>query len=434
VLGASNKKAKILDRGSAGSSASVQQFVGSLTRDVPRRAFSVQIDQRIFSALYSRCLVYNACWEDPAIDRLALGLNSQDNVLVITSAGCNALDYALCAPRRIDAVDANPRQGALLELKLAGIRALSFPDFFALFGSGRHADAPRLYRNHLREQLSSYAREYWDRHHRWFCATNARNTFYHFGLSGRMARLLRSYICSRRGLAESIERAFAADDLRQQQRVYDQDIAPRLWTGLVNWILGRQVTMSMLGVPASQRQEVERQHAHGVPGFVREAVDYVFRQLPLASNYFWSLYLRGCYTAECCPEYLKEPNFEALKSGLANRIHVHTATVEGFLRGHDQPISKFVLLDHMDWMSAYQRDQLAEEWSAILQRAAPQARVLFRSAHAHANYLRDLMVQRQGRSRPLLRFLRLRGEMVRELQARDRVHTYAGLHIADIVP
>jgi S-adenosylmethionine-diacylglycerol 3-amino-3-carboxypropyl transferase len=425
---------RILDRNHAETATSIDQFVGSLTQDVPKRALGAQFDQRIFCALYSRSLVYNACWEDPAVDRAALELNSRDNVLVITSAGCNALDYALCGPNRIDAVDANPRQGALLELKLAGIRALSFHDFFALFGTGRHEAAPRLYRSYLREQLSPFARGYWDRYHRWFCASNPRNSFYHFGLSGRMARVLRAYVNSRRGLREAIERAFAATDLAQQRLIYDREIAPRLWSGLVNWLLGRQVTLSMLGVPAAQRQEVERQHAHGVPGFVREAVDYVFRQLPLSNNYFWSLYLRGFYTASCCPEYLREHNFNALKAGLVDRVHVHTNTVEAFLRTHEQPISKFVLLDHMDWMSAYQRDELALEWTAILRRADAQARVVFRSAHAQADYLRDLLVERDGRSRPLLRFLRLRHDLTQQLQARDRVHTYAGLHIADIVP
>jgi S-adenosylmethionine-diacylglycerol 3-amino-3-carboxypropyl transferase len=419
---------------SADASASIDDFVGSLTQRVPKHAWAVQFDQHVFSALYSRSLVYNACWEDPAVDRIALQLTATDNVLVITSAGCNALDYALCAPRRIDAVDANPRQSALLELKLAAIRALPFEDFFALFGDGRHADAPKLYQLYLREQLSPFARSYWDRHQRWFCASNPRNTFYHFGLSGRMARVLRIYLETRKGLGEAIESAFAATSLEQQRSIYDGEISPRLWSGLVNWALGRQITMSMLGVPASQRLEVERQHTKGVAGFVREAVDYVFRQLPLSNNYFWSQYLRGAYTASCCPEFLKEHNFDALKAGLVDRVHVHTNTVEGFLRSHSESVSKFVLLDHMDWMSAYQQDQLASEWSAILQKAAPRARAIFRSAHAQAHYLRDVMVERDGRSRPLLRYLRLRSELAQQLQKRDRVHTYAGFHIADIAP
>jgi hypothetical protein len=112
-----------------------------------------RVDQRIFDAIWSRNLVYNTCWEDPPVDREALALGPDDTVLVITSAGCNALDYALQAPSRVYAVDANPRQNALLELKLAGIRGLAFDDYFAIFGEGWHARFADLYRVHLRAQV-----------------------------------------------------------------------------------------------------------------------------------------------------------------------------------------------------------------------------------------------------------------------------------------
>ena len=75
---------------------------------MPLQNLRDKLDQKIFDAIYSRSLVYNTCWEDPAVDRKALALGPDDTVLVITSAGCNALDYALEAPKRIHAVDANP--------------------------------------------------------------------------------------------------------------------------------------------------------------------------------------------------------------------------------------------------------------------------------------------------------------------------------------
>ncbi len=63
------------------------------------------------------------------LDRQALELKSTDRVLVITSAGCNALDYVLAGAGQVYAVDMNPRQNALLELKLSGIRNLQYEDF-----------------------------------------------------------------------------------------------------------------------------------------------------------------------------------------------------------------------------------------------------------------------------------------------------------------
>lgn len=54
---------------------------------------------RVFNLVHGNNLVYNTCWEDPRLDRVALELTPGDNLLVITSAGCNALDYAALQAR-----------------------------------------------------------------------------------------------------------------------------------------------------------------------------------------------------------------------------------------------------------------------------------------------------------------------------------------------
>ena len=53
-------------------------------------------------------------------------------------------------PSHVYAVDMNPRQNALLDLKIAGIKTLEFEDFFRLFGYGFHPDARRLYQRRMR--------------------------------------------------------------------------------------------------------------------------------------------------------------------------------------------------------------------------------------------------------------------------------------------
>jgi S-adenosylmethionine-diacylglycerol 3-amino-3-carboxypropyl transferase len=391
-----------------------------------------KFDQKLFDAIYSRSLVYNTCWEDPAVDLQALDLTTSDRLLVITSAGCNALDYALAAPAQIFAVDANPRQTALLELKLAAIRRLEFGDFFAVFGHGHHPRFVELYHDALACELSPFARAWWSSHAHWFCRPDPRDTFYFHGLSGFVARAFRAYFRLRPTLKSAVDALFDTRDLEEQRAIYDARIASSLWTPGLNWTLSRQITLSMLGVPHPQRKEVQAQHAHGVAGFVREAIEYVFRSLPVWNNYFWAVYLRGHYTRECCPAYLKPHNFAALKAGLAERIEPHTRTVTDFLHSGGAAISRFVLLDHMDWMSSYHPEALVEEWHGILARATRDARVIFRSAHQAPAYLRAVRVDTARGPRPLTEVLRLHPERARELTRSDRVHTYAGFHIADI--
>lgn len=387
-----------------------------------------RLDQNVFNALYARSLVYNTCWEDPAVDRRALNLGADDTVLVISSAGCNALDYALDGPARIHAVDANPRQNALLELKIAAIRRLEFEDFFAIFGEGYHPRFAALYRDSLRGELSDFARAWWDRHAGWF--TSPLGSFYYHGLSGLVARGFRAYLRLRPKLAAEVRDLFAAPDLASQRRIHDQRVAPALWTPALKWVLGRQLTLSLLGVPYPQRRLVQAQHPDGVAGFAREALEYVLRELPLADNYFWRVYLEGRYTRTCCPEYLKPENFQALKGGLVDRIKTHNLTVTEFLHEAKQPISRYILLDHMDWMSSYHPAALVEEWNAILGRARYGARILLRSAHADPAFLNWVRVgPARERLQDVLIFDR---ELAARLHADDRVHTYAGFMIADV--
>ena len=109
---------------------------------------------RVFKLVHGNNLVYNTCWEDPRLDRVALELTPSDNVMVITSAGCNALDYALTGPNSVHAVDMNPRQNALLELKLAAIRDLEYEDFYRMFGDGRLPGVVPIYEQKLLGQAN----------------------------------------------------------------------------------------------------------------------------------------------------------------------------------------------------------------------------------------------------------------------------------------
>src|SRR5262245_58898156 len=91
----------------------------------------------LFDQIHLRNLIYNQCWEDPELDHQVLDIGPTDRIVMITSAGCNALDYLLRDPLEIVCVDVNPHQTALLELKLAAIEKLSYEQFFEMFGKGR---------------------------------------------------------------------------------------------------------------------------------------------------------------------------------------------------------------------------------------------------------------------------------------------------------
>src|SRR5262245_20008531 len=123
----------------------------------------VAFSRWLFDQIHSRNLVYNQCWEDPAIDNEVLDIGPRDRIVMITSAGCNALDYMIHDPAAIHCVDVNPHQNALLELKLAAIQALRYDQFFEMFGNGRIFGYQRIYWEQLRSRLTPASQEIWDR-------------------------------------------------------------------------------------------------------------------------------------------------------------------------------------------------------------------------------------------------------------------------------
>ncbi len=163
---------------------------------------------RSFNFVHRNHLIYNTCWEDPRVDHVALNLGERDTVLMITSAGCNALDYALAGPAHVYAVDMNPRQNALLELKIAAIKRLTYEDFFSLFGRGRLNGYDRIYQSTLRPMLSESAREFWDENTDCFDGQGRRNSFYFRGTSGWFAWLINEYINRVARVREAIDNAW----------------------------------------------------------------------------------------------------------------------------------------------------------------------------------------------------------------------------------
>ena len=389
------------------------------------------ISGRVFNSVHRNNLVYNTCWEDPRLDREALDFQPDDRVMVITSAGCNALDYALTGPAEVHAVDMNPRQNALLELKIAAIKELDYPDFFKMFGEGRYEGIRSVYEQKLRKHLGTWSQDFWDRKIKFF--DNSRKTFYYRGTSGSFARMMRVYVERVIKVREPIDHLFSAQTVEEQQKIYREELKEKFWTGFLKFAMNRDTTLSMLGVPKAQRRQIELQYEGGIVKFIQDCLESVFTKLPIHDNYFWRVYLYGSYTQECCPEYLKQENYEKLREGLADRIHTHTTSVQGFLEKHPGTISKFILLDHMDWLSDKFFPLLESEWQAIVDTAASNATIIWRSGGLRTDFIDQVKVSREGKMVPVNELLDYNTELSDRLHKLDRVHTYASFYIAKLL-
>jgi len=388
------------------------------------RAFDMRneinkLKDRLFSNIHANNLIYNTCWEDPRLDRKLMQFDGDSKVVMITSAGCNALDYTLDTPAEINCIDVNFRQNALLELKKATLAHGSYDDHFLMFGEGAHPEARELYHDALRERLPQYAAAFWDEKIKYFFPRGER-TFYFSGTCGSFAWLFKKYFDARRSAKELVLELLNAQSLDEQKALYGR-LEPKLLSKMVMWLMNRHFTMALLGVPRPQMDLIVNRYPEGMAGYLRDNLRHIFTELPIADNYFWYLYIMGHYSKSNCPEYLRKAHFDNLKAQL-QQLKVHVHSIAGFLKEHPGTYTHYILLDHQDWLAAHDPKALAEEWQLILQNSKPGTKILLRSAALEVNFLPDFVKER----------VVFHHEAAKSAHKLDRVGTYGSTCLAEV--
>ncbi len=387
----------------------------------PSRKLLKATHDLVFKRVHSGNLIYNAAWEDPRIDRQLMQFDRESRIVMITSAGCNVLDYLLDNPAEIHAVDMNYRQNALLELKLALLRAGNFSTFFGMFGIGAHPEFEAIYQS-VRQDMPSYSHRLWDEKISFFNPESLKRSFYYHGGSGMAAWLMGKALFQARPNIKNITLCLLdAPNLEQQRQAYAL-LEPEIWGKFARWLVRQPMIMTLLGVPRPQIRLIEESYEGGLTAYIKDKLCHVMTELPASENYFWRVYATGSYTLNCCPNYLRQENFETL-AARTSQIHPHTTTITRFLQENPGAYSHYVLLDHQDWLAAHDPVALREEWDLILQNSRPGTKILMRSAGLDLSF-----VPQEIRSR-----LRFFPHLTDPLHLTDRVGTYGSLHLAEVL-
>ena len=375
----------------------------------------------VFHHMHGGQLIYNTSWEDPRIDRQLMKLDGKSRVVMITSAGCNALDYLLDSPAEIHAVDVNYRQNALLELKLAMIRRGEFADFFEMFGIGSHTSYEKVYRS-VQRDLPVFARKFWDERINFFNPGGLKKSFYYHGTAGSAAWILGGALFKSKPNIKNFALCLLdADSIGQQREVFAL-LEPKIWDNLSNWLIRQSVIMTLIGVPRAQAKLIEDHYPGGIGSYIKDKLRHVMSELPARENYFWRVYLTGSYTLSCCPNYLRSQNQSTL-ARLSPRLHTHTSTISQFLEKHPGVYSHYVLLDHQDWLAWHNPKALREEWELILANSRTGTKILMRSAGMELDFIPADILAR----------LRFFPELTGPLHKLDRVGTYGSLSFAEVL-
>lgn len=203
--------------------------------------------------------IYAFNWEDPRVDQRILNINSDDVILTITSAGDNVLDYLQHNPRRIHAVDLNPAQNHLLELKVACFSALDYADVWKIFGEGKHPSFRELLVSKLSPHLSSQALQYWLLHEHVFSSRRSRG-LYETGGSGVAIKLVR-VLFKVLGFSGVVKKLCSAGTLNEQRELWPRIRKVLLSKPLFWAVIGTEwFAWKAAGVPPAQRRLIQLGH------------------------------------------------------------------------------------------------------------------------------------------------------------------------------
>ncbi|KAG5942004.1 hypothetical protein E4U60_007550 [Claviceps pazoutovae] len=313
--------------------------------------------------------IYAFTWEDARVDEWLLKLGPEDKVLAISSAGDNILSYLAQSPARVHAVDLNPTQNHLLELKAAAYTALPYEDFWKMFGDGKHDQFRALLVNKLSPHLSARAFQFWLSNTHVF-QNKSGYGLYDTGGSRHAIRAMR-WVARLFGLRGTINRLLEARTLNEQREVWRQKVRPALLSKLVSNLVVAQESFlwSALGVPKNQLAMIEKDHAesdlvkgdkpvakntrsHAIWHYMVNTLDPVAEHTHLAQdNPYYYVCLAGKFSRKCHPHYLTpDVHAKLSKPGALDGLRIHTDELEEVIaRITPGTLTVAVVMDSMDW-------------------------------------------------------------------------------------
>ncbi|MDQ3181327.1 MAG: BtaA family protein [Acidobacteriota bacterium] len=384
--------------------------------------------QKLF-AVWFDAFVYNQIWEDPRVDLQALELNENSRVLTISSGGCNALNYLIENPESVTAVDLNRHHIYLLRLKIAALNnLLSCEDFFAFFGFGKHAQNVANYQKFIAPNLDENTKEFWESNSFFSRVFNGSriNFFQTGGLyeHSRNGYFLRFFHRFSRLLGCQPDKVLKAENLRQQEKLYQKYIAPFFDSFFIKTVGKLPITMFGLGIPPQQYEELKKNLRDGgnIIDIYRERAQRLACDYPINENYFaWQAFGRRYDTENrrAVPEYLKAENYKILKAN-ANRLKTKIGSITEEIRSAPKDtFNRFVFLDAQDWMNA---DAMTDLWQAIAENAEKGSRIIFRTASSASPIETNLPLNLRAR-------FFYEEDLSNQLFKQDRASIYGGFHL-----
>lgn len=352
-------------------------------------------------------LMYAQNWEDSQLERAALKIGAQDEVIAIAGGGCTAMTLLAEGPRRLQVVDRNPAQMHLLILKLAAACHLPSGEASEFLGGSEASNRLATFESlssHLPQETAHFWRGRLEQIRKGVISQGRIERYF-----AVLSWLLR-FVHSRR----RIEQLFEQPTLEAQQRFFHDTWDTPGWRRL--FLLTHKRILDRALDP-SFYQYVD---GRNLPEELRKRAEWSLTQLPIADNYFLSWIFRGRYPDGSAgrPPYLQSATAEALTRN-ADRLQTHRADIREFLRAQpDSSCDKFYLSNVGEWLGEHEVTPFFED---VIRVARNGAAVCYRA----------LMVDRPL-PQTIARYLEEDTVRSADLGRSDRAFVNAAFHVVTV--
>jgi len=316
------------------------------------------------ASFFSR-LSYSFGNEDWKSDQTALKIQPEDHVLCITASGDRPLNLLVNDCHKIDAVDANPIQNYLLDLKVAAMKKLNHDDFLQFIGAEECKHRSEMFKT-LDPHLSSESREYWKQNRKKI----AKGVLYQGAIEKWCQRL--SIIIRMLKGSKHVDQLLEFNDLKKQSEFVNTVWNTNLWRKSFELVLRPALTKPTMKDPG----------LYAYIGSNINPANYIYSRMQSAlhrglakENPLVTLILDGRVAPEAFPPCLTKEGIAVIQSRL-NKITIHSENVVDFLeKAKPNSYDCFSMSDVASYLNPEDYRRMLK---AILSSAKPKARFCIR--------------------------------------------------------
>lgn len=293
---------------------------------------------------------YANCWEDADVLIRGLQLRGGERVLCIASGGDNALALLTAQPQSVLAIDINPTQLYLTELKQKAFQVLNYESLLVFLGVKEGADEERVACFQAVEPLlSPDAATYWSQQ-----LDTIRNGLVYAGKFENYFRIFRRYLLPLVHGERQIEQLFVGKTDAEQAAFFHQVWNSRRWQWLMRFFFNRY-TLGRYG----RDPEFLKQVRVNVADYIITKASAHLQRSACTNNYFLHMIMTGSY-GRSLPVYLRKQNFDVIKANV-HRLQGQLITAEAIIS--QQPFDAYGFSNFFEYLSSTEFDTFALQCS-----------------------------------------------------------------------